>query len=366
MELLQLDCFGQTLVLEGSMAGWQQVFLGDILVSTLAATPEAEQQRVHEFEVMAQNGPDAKSETLRCRLQSSTQWQPFSFDFQFFVNGQLVAQGQRTTKDIERQVPVHAAPKTRSFSLIGLGALALKLLKSAKLVKVALAGASLAAYTWLFSFQFALALIACLVVHEYGHVRAMRYFGMKTRGFYLIPFVGGAALSDSKINTRWQDVAISMMGPCFGLGMSVLCLLAYGVTGAPFFAGLATFNAFLNLLNLLPILPLDGGHVLKSVSFSMNNTLGLVVCTLAAGLGIVVSFSLGMSLFGFFMIIGCIEILLEWRTRHNSHLLPLDRYGQIFSGVWYCLVVASLIGIIAYVGQTGDEILRLPLKILQS
>lgn len=366
VELLKLDCLGSSLVLEGSMAGWQQLFLGGALVSQLTATAEAEQQRTHEFEVQALAAADAAPTVVRCRLQSTTQWQPFSFEFQFFINDQLFAEGKRNTQDIERQVPQHVAPKTKGFSLLGLGALGMKLLKSAKLVKVAMAGASLAAYTWLFSFQFAFSLIICLVIHEYGHVRAMQHFGMKTKGIYLIPFFGGAALTDDKINTRWQDVVISMMGPCFGLFMSLACLLAYAISDMPFFAGLAVFNAFLNLLNLLPILPMDGGHVLKSISFSMNNKLGILLCAGAAGLGILVSFSLGLSLFGFLMVIGCMEIFMEWRARHNSHLLPLDRYGQIFSGVWYCLLVSSLIGIIWYFGGSGDEVMRLPLKILQS
>lgn len=348
------------------MAGWQQVFLGNTVVSQLTATADAEQQRIHEFEINATSVEDAAPHVLHCRLQSTTQWQPFCFEFQFFIDDKLVDEGKRTTKDIERQVPQHVAPKGRGFSILGLGALALKLLKSAKLIKVALAGASLAAYSWLFSFQFAVALIVCLVIHEYGHVRAMRHFGMKTKGVYLIPFFGGAALTDDKINTRWQDVVISMMGPCFGLFMSLACLLAYAISDSPFFAGLAVFNAFLNLINLLPILPLDGGHVLKSVSFSMNNKLGIIICAGAAALGILVSYSLGLSLFVFLMIIGCVEIFMEWRTRHNSHLLPLDRYGQIFSAVWYVLLVASLIGIIWYFGGSGDEVMSLPLKILQS
>ena len=366
MELLKLDCLGSPLVLEGSIAGWQQVFLGGTLVSQLVATADAELPRTHEFDINATLLEEARPQVLRCRLQSTTQWQPFVFEFQFFIDDTLVAEGHRNTKDIEQQVPEHVAPKGKGFSLLGLGTLGLKLMKSAKLIKVALVGASLAAYTWLFSFQFAFALVVCLVIHEYGHVRAMQYFGLKTKGIYLIPFFGGAALTDDKINTRWQDVVISMMGPCFGLFMSLACLLAYWISDIPFFAGLAVFNAFLNLLNLLPILPLDGGHVLKSVSFSMNNKLGVFICAAAAALGIFVSFSLGLSLLVFLMLIGCLEIFIEWRTRHNSHLLPLDRYGQIFSGIWYVLLVSSLIGIIWYFGGSGDEVMRLPLKILQS
>jgi Zn-dependent protease len=194
----------------------------------------------------------------------------------------------------------------------------------------------------------------------------MQYFGMKTKGIYLIPFLGGLALSDEKINTRWQDVVISIMGPTFGLLMSLLCLVAYWLTGEIFFAGLATFNALLNLFNLLPILPLDGGHILKSISFSMNSVAGLVACVVGAAIGVWVSYSFGLALLGFLLLIGSVEIVFEWRGRHQSHLLPLDRYGQLFSTCWYLLTVASLIGIIWFFAQSGDDMLGLPLKILQS
>lgn len=92
----------------------------------------------------------------------------------------------------------------------------------------------------------------------------MKYFGMKTKGIYLVPFLGGLALSDEKINTRWQDVVISIMGPCFGFLLSLLLVGVYWVTDSPFWAALAVFNAFLNLFNLLPVLPLDGGTFSKA------------------------------------------------------------------------------------------------------
>ncbi|WP_028772016.1 site-2 protease family protein [Shewanella waksmanii] len=377
MELLHINCLGKPLRLEGSMAGWQQLFWGDDLVSVIPASADYQGQRSHEFNLsmqrqQASTTPEGEvnvapvAETISIRLDIDLQWQPFLLKFELLQNGQVIEQGQRDTKDIERQVPVKPIEAKRQFSLIGLASLGLKLFKSAKVIKVVLAGASVAAYSWLFSFQFALALIACLVFHEYGHIRAMKYFGMKTKGIYLIPFMGGLALSDEKINTRWQDVVISIMGPTFGLFMSIAALFAYWFTGNIFFAGLATFNALLNLFNLLPILPLDGGHILKSISFSMNSVLGLVACIAGAAIGVFISYSLGLALLGFLLLIGSAEIVFEWKSRHQSHLLPLDRYGQLFSAVWYLLTVGALVGIIWYFAGSGDDMLGLPLKILQS
>lgn len=250
--------------------------------------------------------------------------------------------------------------------LLGLFALGFKVFKSAKVVKAALAGASVAGYAWLFTFEFALMLIACLVIHEYGHVRAMKYFGIKTKGIYLIPFVGGLAVSDEKITTRWQDVVISLMGPAFGLITSVLGVVLYYATEMEIFAGVAVLSALLNLFNLLPILPLDGGHVLKSISFSMRSWVGLSICILGVIFGLWISYTFGLMLLVFFLFIGALEIAFEWRGRHFSHLVPLDKYGQGFSAVMYALVVAGHVAVMMHFADSENPILSLPMKILSS
>ncbi|BDA62172.1 site-2 protease family protein [Shewanella xiamenensis] len=374
MELLKIDCLGKSLRLEGSLAGWQQLFWDNTLVSQKAASVDNGGLKVHEFELTQQHSQLASEHgeaqvlehKILVRLETDVVWQPFRFDYRLLIDEEVIAQGTRTEKDIERQTPEIPVTTPQKFSFVGLASLGFKLLKSTKVIKVVLAGASVAAYSWLFSFQFALALIACLVFHEYGHIRAMKYFGMKTKGIYLIPFMGGLALSDEKINTRWQDVVISIMGPTFGLLMSVGSLIAYHMTDNVFFAGLAAFNALLNLFNLLPILPLDGGHILKSISFSMNSIMGLIACVIGAAFGVYISYTLGLALLGFLLLIGSLEIVFEWRTRHQSHLLPLDRYGQIFSTIWYLVTVAALVGIIWHLAGTGDDMLSLPLQILRS
>ena len=358
LELLHIEFLGKSLRLEGSMAGWQQLFWDNTLVSQIDASDDDSGKTQHQFKL------SSGEQVLNCQLSCELNWQPFDFKYQATVNEALVAEGTRNEKDIEQQVPVEPPPTEKRFSIIGLVSLGMKALKSAKVIKVALASASLAAYSWLFSIEFALALVACLVFHEYGHIRAMKYFGMKTKGIYLIPFLGGLALSDEKINTRWQDVVISIMGPFFGLVLSIVFTILYWVTGEMIFAGLAVFNALLNLFNLLPILPLDGGHVLKSITFSMNSWIGLAGSVATAALGIYISYAFGLTLLGFLLIMGMLEVVVEWRTRHHSHLLPLTRYGQLFSFAWYLVSIGGLIAIIWYFAGLGDSLLSLPLQIL--
>ncbi|HCH70931.1 MAG TPA: site-2 protease family protein [Colwellia sp.] len=359
MQLLEIACLGKILRLEGSMAGWQQLFWDGQCVSQIDANADSE-KFLHQFLLQSEQGE------LQVELKGSLQWQPFDLQFQLLLNNELQHENTLNEKDIEQREITQGEKQPMKFSFVGMAGLGLKLLKSAKVVKVLFAAGSLAAYSWLFSIEFAIALVLCLVFHEYGHIKAMKYFGLKTKGIYLIPFVGGLALSDDKINTRWQDVFISIMGPFFGLILSIACLIGYWLTDIEILAGLAVFNALLNLFNLLPILPLDGGHILKSIAFSINSKVGLVACLLGAASGVYISYHFGLALLGFLLAIGSIEIVFEYKRRHLSELLPLNRYAQIVSALWYVVTVGGLSGIIWFVGQTGNGALSLPLKILGS
>lgn len=371
MHLLNLELLGKPLTLDASMAGWQQVFWGSDCVSQITASEANGQNRLtHQFEltqlVTTQGEVAGSEQKIVIVLDIAIEWQPFELEYQLYIDGQSVADGRLNEKDIEGREIVDTGATKPKFSTIGLVGLGLKLFKSAKVIKGLLVIGSLAAYSWLFSFQFAVALILCLVFHEYGHVKAMKYFGMKTKGFYLIPFVGGMAVSDEKINTRWQDVVISIMGPFFGLILSIVCLIGYWVTGIEILGGLAVFNALLNLFQLLPVLPLDGGHVLKSIAYSVNSKAGLAVCVIGAVLGVYVSYHFGLALLGFLLALGSIEIFFEYKYRHNTRLLPLDKYGQVVSGVWYLITAGGLAAIIWGMGQSANEALALPFKILGS
>jgi Zn-dependent protease len=365
VQLLEIECLGKTLRLEGSMAGWQQLFWGDQCVSQINANVDSE-SFLHQFTLKTEQEEQPDQGELHVELNGSLQWQPFELQFKLLVNNELLHENTLNEKDIEQRQVLPGERQPMKFSFVGMAGLGLKLLKSAKVIKVLFAAGSLAAYSWLFSIEFAIALILCLVFHEYGHIKAMKYFGLKTKGIYLIPFVGGLALSDDKINTRWQDIVISIMGPFFGLLLSLACLVGYWLTDIEILAGLAVFNALLNLFNMLPVLPLDGGHVLKSIAFSINSKVGLVACVLGAVLGVYISYHFGLALLGFLLAIGSIEIFFEYKRRHLSDLLPLNRYAQIVSALWYVITVGGLSAIIWFVGQTGNGALSLPLKILGS
>ncbi len=149
-------------------------------------------------------------------------------------------------------------------------------LKSTKFIKLALAGASFAAYSYMFTWEFAAMLLLMIFIHELGHIWAMKRSGIKTKGIYLIPFVGGAAVAEEEFKTRREEAFIAIMGPWFGFAISLIYLLGYYITDNPIFAAGCAWCCLINLVNLLPVNPLDGGRILKSLAFSIGNVWGIV------------------------------------------------------------------------------------------
>lgn len=255
-------------------------------------------------------------------------------------------------------------PKKQAHWIV-LAGIAFKLLKTAKVFKVALAAASVSVYSVMFTFEFAVALVAILVFHEYGHLRAMKKFGIPTKGMYLIPFVGGLAVGD-KPTSRWQDVYISLMGPIYGLLMTVVFYVAYLITGNHFAGLVASTSALINLFNLLPVYPLDGGRVIKSLVFSGRKYLALVFLLGLSAACFAASLMFGFALIGFFIVLGVIDIVSEWRISLAEDIKPLTTYGIWFSLFWYLATLIAFLVIIVLIAQSGLPGSEIALKVLNS
>jgi Zn-dependent protease len=116
----------------------------------------------------------------------------------------------------------------------------------------------------------ALVLFFSVLVHEFGHALAFRAFGV--RSSIRLHFLGGVTIPEIVLPlSRGRQVIVSFAGPLFGY---LLALVAYGIDAATHIdhPGVSTLVSLLigaNLLwstfNLVPVLPLDGGHILEAV-----------------------------------------------------------------------------------------------------
>lgn len=259
-----------------------------------------------------------------------------------------------------------AAQKTPKLArLITVFGVLTKLAQTGKVIKVALAGMAVSGWTILYSLPFALALVATLVFHEWGHLRAMRHFGMKTKGMYLIPFVGGLAIGE-RPRSQWQEVHISMMGPFYGLGMTVACYLAFLATGNSFVGLLASLSGLINVVNLLPLHPLDGGRVVKALVVSGGSRLAFLVFVAFSAVAFAASAYLGLALLCFFIVLGALDLLATWKQWGRDERPRLNRYGLVFCSLWYLGTLAAFVGIILLIARTGLPGSELAVRVLGS
>jgi Zn-dependent protease len=222
----------------------------------------------------------------------------------------------------------------------GVGQLWKAVATGAKTFKLGTAAVSLGAYSLLLSWPSAVALMVMIAWHEYGHVHAMRRCGVPVRGIYFIPFLGGAAVHEAPIPDRAQQAYVALNGPLWGFYLTLVPLVAFFATGQahPWLAVCAALWAALNLFNLLPILPLDGGRALSSIAFSIHSGLGLALAcgTLVAGLALTIATKLG--LLALVLAVGALEFATEVAaTQRRECLLALQCAPDLEFAWWHRL-----------------------------
>lgn len=145
---------------------------------------------------------------------------------------------------------------------------------------------TLVIYSAVIGWDNALILIAAIGFHESSHLLAAYKLGFRTKGFYLIPFVGGVALIEGRYRTLWQQAQVVLAGPMGGGLLAGVTALAWFFTKSAFLGKAAGIMCLLNLFNLLPLSFMDGGQLLGTITYTVNRTLGFVclaVSTTIAG-----------------------------------------------------------------------------------
>ena len=211
-------------------------------------------------------------------------------------------------------------------------------------VKPMYAGASLGLYAIFFRWEFALLLCLILVFHELGHVWAMRREGMRIRGVFLIPFFGAATVTDDAWPSWYAQAWVNLAGPLWGAGLTALCMALYLFWPSDFLIAVAIWGALINLLNLLPIHPLDGGRILNAVAYSLRTAFGFfVVIGLLVGC-VILALYYELYLLYLLSMIGIAEFFKEFIARRRADKFALLQEYETL-GARDLLLLKSITGI---------------------
>ncbi len=208
-------------------------------------------------------------------------------------------------------------------------------------VAVVTGALSLLAFGLVLGWLVALALVIALTIHEFGHLIAFRMIGQPWGKLVFLPFLGALAVPRLAYQTQAQAVFSALMGP----GFSALAAIAIAVPislGLPMPLWLIAFGiivAALNLFNLLPVEPLDGGVALRSVLTRLMGGYARFGLMLIGALMIAGSFHFQQILL---LIFGGISVLANIKPRIIDHgLKPLSVLQVIFSATGFGAIISS-------------------------
>jgi Zn-dependent protease len=125
---------------------------------------------------------------------------------------------------------------------------------------------SIAAYSFVFGWPFAVGFVVLILVHEMGHVIALRREGIKASAPMFIPFLGAVISAKSLGENATAEARVGLAGPVLGTVGAAACLVVWQLTGNAVWGALAFTGFFLNLFNLLPVVPLDGGRAMAAMA----------------------------------------------------------------------------------------------------
>ncbi len=116
-------------------------------------------------------------------------------------------------------------------------------------------------YEWLFSTRIACGVVALLLLHELGHFAVARALGVRTGVPFLVPFLGAVVdIREVEVEAE-KEARIALAGPLLGAASAVFFAVLYWWLLDTDWLLLAYIGALLNLFNLIPADPLDGGRV---------------------------------------------------------------------------------------------------------
>ena len=207
---------------------------------------------------------------------------------------------------------------------------------------------SIAAFAIVLGLPAAVLLVFALFVHELGHLIAYRLMGQPWGRMMFLPFLGAIAIPRFAFETQGQAVFAALMGPAFSTILAVACTLAtYGPgPSSPFIAVLGLVAVGLNLFNLLPVEPLDGGVALRSVLQRLMGRHARFGLMIIGALIINIGFSMEQVIL---IIFGGLAILANLKDRTiDAGLKPLSTLQMSIAAFAYVAMAAAYITLLRH------------------
>ncbi len=201
---------------------------------------------------------------------------------------------------------------------------------------------SVAAYSLFWGWEFAAGFVVLLFLHEMGHVIALRREGIKASTPMFIPFMGAAIFAKSLGENALAEARVGLAGPILGTLAAAAVAVVGGLTGSSFLLALAYVGFLINLFNLLPVVPLDGGRAMAAMAPWM--------WFLGFGALVALEFKYPNPILLIILLFGGMETWRRWQQRKSGSLEQAayyrvaPRHRVLVGAVYIGLIVALAFG----------------------
>jgi stage IV sporulation protein FB len=130
--------------------------------------------------------------------------------------------------------------------------------------------------------RFLFVLIGVLAIHEMGHLIMMRRLNFKEPQMFFIPFVSALVEGSKEEISEKERIQIILAGPVPGILFGLALYLAARFLNIPDLELPAQIFLFLNIFNLLPFVPLDGGRMVETLYFEQSSSVQMIFMILTA------------------------------------------------------------------------------------
>jgi Zn-dependent protease len=197
---------------------------------------------------------------------------------------------------------------------------------------------SIAAYSLIWGWKFAVGFVILLFVHEMGHVIQLRREGIPASAPVFIPFMGAVVWGRILEGNALAEARVGLAGPVLGSIGAAVCWAIGAGADSDLFRALAFVGFFLNLFNLAPVTPLDGGRAAAAMSPWMWFA-GLFVVALMA-------FLWPNPIIILILLLGAFDVHRRWKTRHQmGEYYKVSKTNRALVALVYVgLIVALAVG----------------------
>jgi Zn-dependent protease len=121
-------------------------------------------------------------------------------------------------------------------------------------------------YALFFGWKYAAGIVVLILVHEMGHVMAAKWLGLPVSAPLFIPFIGASIVMKENPRDAWTEALMAFGGPFAGCIGSWICWYVALQFHWNWVLAVASTSFFINIFNMIPVPPLDGGRMCAAIS----------------------------------------------------------------------------------------------------